>query len=242
MRVVVLLSAGRHPVSLLPAPVMVELQAIGLALSLTRDGVGLHAGPETALLRDHAGYGLATIHRLDGEPDPERLAPILRALEPAIVLAGRRGVGGTDSGMLPYQLAHALGWPIAADVVDIEREEGGYAVSQFRPHGARRLSHRSGPLLASVHPAAPKPPAFVFARSRTALVNPVAAPDIDGLADRPGGTAETRPYKPRPRVIAPGTVPVSRTLLQNVEPEVAAAAILDHLQRLGLLAPPAGSE
>ena len=165
MKILVLLSQGRHPVSRRAAPVELELQAIGLARRVAWQVVGLHAGPATDMLAECGGYGLDFIHRLDAPPEPGALARIIRALEPDLVLAGRRGMGGNDSGLLPYCVAHALGWPIVADVTSVEASPGGLALEQFRPHGARRHLHRRGPLLATIHPARP-PAAAVRVRSQ----------------------------------------------------------------------------
>lgn len=229
MRALVLLSQGRHPVSRRAAPVELELQAIGLARSVAWQVVGLHAGPMTDLLAEYGGYGLDFIHRLDAPPEPAALARVIRALEPDLVLAGRRGMGGNDSGLLPYQVAHALGWPIVADITSVAEGADGLALAQFRPHGARRHLNRRGPLLATIHPAAPPPPPFVFARSRTISVNTIPLPDDTAVTVDP--PLQERPYKPRPRVILQGSAPATPTVLTDITPEAAAEAILELLER-----------
>ncbi len=239
MRIVVLISSGRHPVSGRPAPVEVELQAIGLARRIAMHVIGVHAGPETELLREHGGYGVDFIHRLDGPPETDILLPIVRALEPDILLAGRRGMGGTDSGVLPYGLAHALGWPIVADATSLDITDAGFEIAQYRPRGARRIATLRGPIIATVHPAAPPPPPFTFARSRMVSINTV--PQIRELPPAPATGIEERPYRKRPRVIPQDAAPMTRTLLRDVTPQAAAEAILDHLARLGFIQPVASS-
>jgi electron transfer flavoprotein beta subunit len=58
---------------------------------------------------------------------------------PDFVIAGRRAEGGAGTGMVPYAVAAALGWPIAADAVALRpvRDEGAAAleVEQALPRG-----------------------------------------------------------------------------------------------------------
>lgn len=253
MRAVVLLSAGLHPVSGRPAPVPVEAQAVRLALGLGADVSGLHAGPEEAPVRDHLGHGLHEIAlvplSMDGDPLPV-LVEVLRASSPALVLAGRRGSGGTDSGLLPYRLAHALSWPIVADAAALGRDGDGLAVEQALPRGARRCVRLGLPCVVTVHPAAPQPLPFAFAAARRGRVIPLPALALPRRApeDVPEDVEE-RPYRRRPRLLgaAPGgsaadrlraateTASGSGHVLVNPPPEVAAAEILAFLRRVGVL-------
>lgn len=241
MRIVVLLSAGVHPVSRRPAPVETELQAIGLGLALGGTLIGLHAGPDDEAAREYAGFGVAQVQRLDLPRDSDPFEPLTRALQrlgPDLVLAGRRGMGGIDSGMLPYRLAHALRWPLVPDAVGIAPQADGLAVQQFRPHGARRVFPVRAACMATVHPAAPPPPQFVFARRRSVPVPVIRA------EGPPPGTNDTpepqeRPYRFRPKVIPTGSASAGRVVLTDVTPEKAAAEILAYLDRAGFAA---GSE
>ncbi len=255
MRVVVLLSAGLHPVSGRPAPVAVEAQAVRLALGLGADVTGLHAGAEETPVRDHLGRGLeeiALVPLADGGDPLPALAEALRAAAPDLILAGRRGAGGTDSGLLPYRLAHALAWPIAADAAALDRDGDLLAVEQALPRGMRRRVRVRLPCVVTVHPAAPPPLSFAFAaasRGRVTRHPGTAAPAslTEGL--------DERPYRRRPRLLgaAPGGSAADRLraatdpalgaasgsgqLLVNPPPEVAAAEILAFLRRVGVLAP-----
>lgn len=113
MRIAVLLSAGRHPVSGVVVLPRLEAQAIRIATGLAqacgvRDGLeapyGLHAGPDAAAIADALGQGLARIEHIalgeDADPVPA-LAIRLAATAPDLVLAGRRGQGGGESGSFP---------------------------------------------------------------------------------------------------------------------------------------------
>ncbi len=253
MKAVVLLSAGLHPVSGRTAPVPVEAQAVRLALALGADVTGLHAGAEEPV-RDHLGRGLEEIAlvplRTGNDPVPV-LAEALRAAAPDLILTGRRGAGGTDSGLLPYRLAHVLSRPIVADAAALSRDGDLLAVEQALPRGMRRRVRVRLPCVVTVHPAAPPPLPFSFAAARrgrvtrhTGVAGPVpVSEDLD-----------ERPYRRRPRLLgaAPGGSAAERLraatapalgaasgggqLLVNPPPEVAAAEILAFLRRVGVLA------
>jgi electron transfer flavoprotein beta subunit len=250
MRAVVLLSAGLHPVSGRPAPVLVEAQAVRLALALGAEVMGLHAGAEEGSVRDHLGRGLHEIALVPlpagGDPLP-MLVEALHAASPDLVLAGRRGSGGSDSGLLPYRLAHALSWPVAADAAALSRDGNGLAVEQALPRGMRRRVRLGLPCVVTVHPAAPPPLPFAFAaarRGRVARHPGVAAPRF--LPEE----MEERPYRRRPRLLGavPGGSAADRLkaateaassggqLLVNPPPGIAAAEILVFLRRVGVLA------
>ena len=236
---VVLLSAGLHPVSGRPAPVPVELQAIRLAAALAIDAVGLHAGPETGALRECLGHGLSRILCVDGDPaDPlPALLPLLRALPTTMqVLAGRRGRGGEDGGMLPYRLAAALGWPIVADVVAAARSaDGRLHATQWRPRAARRMLVLEGPAILTVHPAAPPPRPFAFAAMRRGGVERMSATPGTPSAT-PHEPADERARRRRPPVReAVSSADMSRRLVADATPEQAARLILEHLRAIGVL-------
>jgi electron transfer flavoprotein beta subunit len=222
MKAVVLLSAGRHPVSGWAMPVGVELQAVALALGLGAEVTGLYAGPDDESVRDALGHGLRRIVRLDVPADQDPLPALhaaLLAMAPDLVLAGRRGVGGEESGMLPYRLARALGWPMAADAAGLDE---GFTVLQALPRGARRRLVLAGPALITVHDAAPPPLPFVHMARATSEV--VVQP---GLPGPEWETPETAPYRRRPRVIGPAGAPAAAgVVMLNPAPEDAAAAIL----------------
>ena len=244
MKAAVLLSAGRHPNSGAPMPVRAELQAIALARGLGCDIVGLHAGSVDRTVADALGHGLAAIIMLAIGPEDDpvpALAAEIAANAPDLILAGRRGQGGADTGLLPYRLARACKLPIAADAVALAREdEGRISVVQSLPRGARRRLTVRAPALVTVHPAAPPPRPFVY---RERLVGRTdEKPGLRVPAQALG--FETRPYRQRPRLIGDGaaggsaeqrlraaTEPksVGGTLMIGPAPAEAAAAILQYL-------------
>ncbi len=226
-----LISAGRHPVSGRAAPVPVEMQAIRLAGALGAAPYGLHVGADAEAVRDTLGHGLSRLVVLQteaGDPCPALVAHFSR-LPPDLILAGRRGQGGTDGGLLPYRLAHALGWPILADAATLARDANGLRVEQALPRGARRVVEIKLPCVVTVHPAAPPALPFRYAALRG---------EIEVLPAGPGTPAtepEPRPYRMRPKIIAQSNS--GGTVLAGVSPEAAAQAIVTELRRLKMLGP-----
>lgn len=258
MKITVLLSAGLHPVSGCPCPVPVELQAARLAVDLAkdRDGeiTGLHAGPNAAILRDALGHGLPRLDHIalskGSDPAPSLTAK-LRDIGPTLILTGRIGQGGEDTGTLPYTLARALDLPIIADAVALSTgpEDGTLTVEQALPKGARRRVVVRLPAVVTVHPAAPAPLPFAFGVARRGVIETET-----GIAAAPTeSTIEQRPYRKRPKLIATSAAGASAAdrlkaatetastggkLLVHPEPIEAAREILDHLRGIGIIPHP----
>jgi electron transfer flavoprotein beta subunit len=248
MRAVVLLSAGCHPVSGRPAPVPVEAQAIRIARTLGAEITGLHAGQMHQGLTEYLGSGLSEIELLeqpvDADPLPALAASIASSL-PHLVLAGRRGQGGTDSGLLPYRLANALGWPIVADAVAFARSDAEMTVEQARPRGGRRRIRVRLPCIVTIHPAAPPPFPFAFAAARVGRISRVPV----AVAPEAVSSVDERPYRRRPRLIggsqggsaaerlkaATDAAAGGGKVLVDPAPELAAAEILTFLREIGVL-------
>lgn len=256
MKIALLLSAGRHKVSGRPAPVPVELQALRLAVELAGSSggtvTGLHAGPDIGPLTDALGHGLGRLVHLRGAEADDPLPALAAALGEGgydLILAGRTGQGGEDSGLLPYTLARALGRPLLADAAALApgAEPGTLGVEQALARGARRRLLVRLPALVTVHPAAPPPLPFAFAALRRGRVE-----TRDALPATPAPrTIEERPYRPRPKLIAKAAAGASAQerlkaateaasgggkLLVDPSPEEAAREILAHLRALGLVA------
>lgn len=232
MKAIVLLSAGIHPRSGVPMPVPVELQAIALAHRLGSDVIGLHAGPGSAAVADCLGHGLSRIIHLQIAENDDPLSCLTAEIalqNPNIVLAGRRGQGGTDSGLLPYKLAHACGMPIAADAVALE---AGGAVVQALPRGAKRRLVLRLPAVITVHDSAPAALPFVHKQRLAGEI--VQKPSIPSAA--PAFAYEDRPYRRRPKLIGDSAAQKSSggKLMVHPSPVEAATAILDYLEKLNI--------
>jgi len=224
-------------------PVPVELQAIAMARRLGCGVVGMHAGPGGPAIEDCLAHGLTEILmlRIDAGNDPlAAVSAEIAAQKPDLVLAGRRGQGGADTGMLPYLLANACAMPIAADAVGLAVEADGLAVVQALPRGARRRLVVRLPAVVTVHESAP--PALPFVYRDRLLGNIVEKPSVSMPA--PEFEFEARPYRRRPKLIgdtsgsaeerlraATEQKSAGGKLMINPEPAEAAAAILDYLRR-----------
>ncbi|SFG86205.1 electron transfer flavoprotein subunit beta [Methylobacterium gossipiicola] len=257
MKIAVLVSTGRHPVSGATVLSRLEAQAIRLAAGLG-EPLGLHAGPEQAVLREALGQGLVRGEHIvvpDGVDPVPALAARLAATKPDLILAGRRGQGGDETGLVPYALAETLDLPLIPDVVAMasDDEAGTLRLDQSLGRGALRRVLVRGPLVVTIHPDAPAPFAYAYGQARRGTIVPLdAAP---GTVEGTGPTVEERPYRRRPKLVkgAPtggsaaerlkaatgeaGTAASGR-LLVDPDPDEAAREILAHLRQIGVLAPP----
>ncbi|WP_336740862.1 electron transfer flavoprotein subunit beta [Aureimonas altamirensis] len=251
MKALVLLSAGHRPTTGNPAPPTAELCAIRLASDLGAETTGLHAGPHADAVRPALGHGLSTIRHLM-VPAQADVLPVLAdeisRIGPDLVLAGNRATGGGDTGLLPYLLARALGWPILSDAVRLSpASDGELVVEQALPKGLRRRLHQRFPLVVTVHPTAPAALPYAFGPARRGHIETVAATpgftktDVDG---------EMRPHRPRARIMrgavsggsaadrlkaATASAAGGGDLMVEPDPETAARAILAHLRKIGVL-------
>ncbi|MFT8720740.1 electron transfer flavoprotein subunit beta [Acetobacter sp.] len=246
MKAVILLSAGIDPVSGRPAPVPGEIRAIGLARELgVTQMIGLHAGPASPALAEYGGYGLTHILCLKGgEVDPvHALAEAVKTHaqfaegKPDLVLAASRGCGGSDTGLLPYQLAQALDWPIATDIgAPMEHAAAGQlTLAQFRARGAVKPVSVMLPCVVTVPEAARCVPAFVFARQRETRVDEEVVTVHHRLCvNEEAGMC--RPYRRRPKLISGASKDSGGgNLMVHPDPHEAARALVAHLRALGVL-------
>jgi electron transfer flavoprotein beta subunit len=190
-RIAVLVSVGRHPVSGAARYSRNDAAALEIGRTLAaRHGARLdtiHAGdPANPALGDYLALGAERVEVLTCAPGSDAVAALAARLEGYdLVLTGTRAEGAFDSGMLPYQLAHALNLPLVGAAVDVTVEAGRIAVRQFLPKGVRRRVEAAWPALVAVHPLAGVTPRYAFARRRAGRVEPVpaaAAPDAEAAA------------------------------------------------------------
>ncbi|WP_342151535.1 electron transfer flavoprotein subunit beta [Methylorubrum sp. SB2] len=253
MKIVVLLSAGRHPVSGAPVLPRMEAQAIRIAASLG-EVLGLHAGPDADAVREALGLGLTRIEHIavaKGLDPVPALAARLAALAPDLVLAGRRGQGGAESGVVPYALAEALDLLLIPDVVAVSGGGDTLTLDQSLGRGALRRVAVRGPVLATVHPDAAAPLAYAYGKARRGTIERVGAAAT--AADGPEAAVEERPYRRRPKLVkgAPtggsaaerlkaatgeGGSATKGRLLVEPDPEEAAREILAYLRQIGVIA------
>ncbi|MDH6153187.1 MULTISPECIES: drug:proton antiporter [Paraburkholderia] len=181
MKIAVLVSVGRHPVSGVARYSRNDAAALTLALSLVRTHGAtldvLHAGdPSNAALKEYLALGARSVEVLEMPPDAApapRLAARLRGYE--LVLTGTRAEGGFDSGMLPYRVAHALAVPLVGAAVDLALRDGRAQVRQFMPKGLRRRVEVRLPALVAVHPLANVATSYAYARMREGTIERAVA-------------------------------------------------------------------
>ncbi|EDZ99289.1 putative electron transfer flavoprotein beta-subunit [Burkholderia sp. H160] len=201
MKIAVLVSVGRHPVSGVARYSRNDAAALTLALSLARTHGAtldvLHAGDASnAALKEYLALGARSVEVLEMPPDADpvsQLSARLRGYD--LVLTGTRAEGGFDSGMLPYRVAHALAMPLVGAAVDLALRDGCAQVRQFMPKGLRRRVEVRLPALIAVHPLANAATSYAYARLREGTIERAATPH--------GTTPEQSAWTIRPATAKP---------------------------------------
>ncbi|RUR54719.1 electron transfer flavoprotein subunit beta [Vreelandella populi] len=164
LNVAVLVSIGRHPLTARTRRADQDARAVEMALTLEGASVSLlHAGQKEReheeAIRGYLGMGIDTVSLIQQQPQADvvpALANALRTGAPQLVLTGTRAETGEASGVLPYLLAEALGWPIITGLAAVEKVEQGMAtVLQALPRGKRRRLRIRLPAIATVDSSAP---------------------------------------------------------------------------------------
>ncbi|PWG64625.1 electron transfer flavoprotein subunit beta [Sediminicurvatus halobius] len=256
--VIVLLAAGRHPVSGRPRRAPTDARALELALSLpgAPPVLAVHAGdPLEPALREYLGMGLVELTVLDCDPAGDCLPPLqawLREQAPGLVLTGTASEQGLASGELPYRLAAGLQAAVVGGVTGLEPDGGRWRITQARAGGRRQRLAAAEPLVAAVDPGAPAPRPVAFARARRGRIVteappvPAAEPPAVTLQPARRGARRQRVLRgvsaaERLRAISGGGGSGGR-VVQARDPDAAAAEILDQLQRWGVALPQRGAE
>ena len=247
--IVVLLSAGRHPVTGRPRPSPSDARALQLALTIPDARItALHAGPTDEALRPYAGYGQADLVRLDVAADADPLPAIVAwivSAAPRLVLTGCAAERGPAAGLLAYALAARIGAACIPEATVIESVGERITLIQAMEGGRRRRLTAPAPAVLTASNAAPAPPHWAYARTlrATIAVTPTApVPSADHAARR------TEPARPLARPVrklrggaaarlaaATSFTTGNGNLMVGPSPEGAAKAIADYLQAEGLL-------
>jgi electron transfer flavoprotein beta subunit len=166
MRIAVLVSLGRNPVSGVSRASRDDLLALELARRLGGEITVFHAGDSRAEgLADYLAYGAASLEVVtiaEGDDVVAALAGPLGGFD--LVLTGRRSEGGEGSGTVPYLLAKQLGLPLVGQALELEVATDRATVTQFLPKGQRRRVEVKLPAVIAAHPMAPVTPRYAFAR------------------------------------------------------------------------------
>lgn len=181
LKIVSLISVGKHPTSGRARRAEQDGRAVELGLTLAEAGRGkqnltvLHAGDsQQSALRSYAGMGLESVRVIQLRESADAVTPLteyLRKHAPDIILTGVRAESGESSGMVPYLLAENLGWPVVPRIANIVSiKEGVAEVLQALPRGQRRALTVRLPFIASVDNAAAEPRQSAFGPASRALM------------------------------------------------------------------------
>ncbi|RKE38940.1 electron transfer flavoprotein beta subunit [Paraburkholderia sp. BL23I1N1] len=209
MKIAVLVSVGRHPVSGTARYSRNDAAALTIALSLAKTHGAtldvLHAGdPSNPALKEYLALGARTVEVLNVPSSPEMqgdaIAPLAARLRGYdLVLTGTRAEGAFDSGMLPYRVASALDMPLVGAAVDLTLRDGCAEVRQFMPKGLRRRVDVQLPALIAVHPMANTAPSYAYARLREGTIRPVTT----ATSESPDATPDHLAWTTRPATAKP---------------------------------------
>ncbi|WP_114812760.1 electron transfer flavoprotein subunit beta/FixA family protein [Paraburkholderia kururiensis] len=188
-RIAVLVSVGRHPVSGVARYSRNDAAALEIGRTLAgRWGAQLdvlHAGDaRNPALEGYLALGAERVEVLAcGNADEDNEGAAVAALAARVqgydlVLTGTCAEGAFDSGLLPYQLADRLGYPLVNAAVDVAPEPGmsgaagtaAVRVRQFLPKGLRRAVAVTLPAVVAVHPLAAVAPRYAYARLRAGAI------------------------------------------------------------------------
>jgi electron transfer flavoprotein beta subunit len=195
-RIAVLVSVGRHPVSGGARYSRNDAAALEIGRKLgERHGAQcdvLHAGdPANPAIEEYLALGAPCVEVLNcNDTDDVAAALAKRLVGYDLVLTGTRAEGAFDSGMLPYQLAQKLGYPLVGAAVEMDIVSGAREapvtaqpqpaastvtatrahIRQFLPKGVRRRIAVSLPAVIAVHPLAFATPHYAYARLRAGSV------------------------------------------------------------------------
>jgi electron transfer flavoprotein beta subunit len=202
LRIAVLVSTARHPVSGQPVRSSSDAAAFELGCGLAPAGrlTVLSAGMTgKEHLEEYLGLGVETIEVLTVAATADVLPALLARLKGFdVVLCGMRSDGQSASGMLPYLLAEGLGVPLVGDVLEAKANHRTLTVRQFLPKGMRRRLEVSLPAVLAVHPRAPQTRQYAYARARAGRVTYVAGAIGGGDRGAPAWQFEPATRRPRP--------------------------------------------
>jgi electron transfer flavoprotein beta subunit len=211
MKIAVLVSVGRHPVSAVARYSRNDAAALTMALSLAKAHGAtldvLHAGdPSNPALKEYLALGARSVEVLDmtAERDLQADAANLltaRLQDYELILTGTRAEGAFDSGMLPYRIAQGLAIPLVGAAVDLNLHDGHAQVRQFMPKGVRRRVEVELPALIAVHPMANAAPTYAYARLREGAIRPVAI--AQATSDSRSSNPDKRAWTIRPATAKP---------------------------------------
>jgi len=202
LRIAVLVSPARHPVSGQPVRSACDAAALELGCRLAPPErlTVLSAGMASReSLDDYLGLGAEAIEVLTVADSADVLPALLARLKNFdLVLCGMRSDGQSASGMLPYLLAEALRVPLVGDVLEAAVRGRTLTVRQFLPKGMRRRLEVSLPAVLAVHARATQARQYAYARAVAGRVSYLAGAVGARSATAPAWRLEPATRRPRP--------------------------------------------
>ena len=188
--VAVLIAPGCHPNTGSPRASRGDAVAMALGHSLSGSALRVvHAGsPSDPALQDYLALGAGTIEVLPCGDDQNAVAAIAAYLSDVdVIVTGMRSELGAGSGLLPYQLAHALARPSVSNVLEAHISSSAVSgwemeIRQFLPKGKRRRIAASLPVVIAVNSLAPVSMGYAHARRVTGKILAVPVP-LTTIAD-----------------------------------------------------------
>ncbi|KGK41963.1 electron transfer flavoprotein subunit beta [Nitrincola sp. A-D6] len=255
-KVAALLSIGQHPLTGRARRADQDARALEMALNLADiELLPVHAGwvdeASEAALRGYIGMGVPELHLLE-QPVEADVVPALevfvRQQQVSLVLCGGRAEAGEGSGLLPYQLAQRLGWPVISGLAEIEHlRSDSVTLLQALPRGQRRRLKVSLPAVLALDSAAPAARQSAFGPARRGQLMQQSA-DVKADLDRNDWQFQPARKRPKRLKIIKATSARDRfkaaaakaeasggEVLQNLSADKSADAILKMLLEEGVL-------
>lgn len=205
LSVAVLVSVGRHPLTARARRADQDARAVEMALTLQGAHcrlihAGCHDSDSDGALRGYLGMGFEELELIEQAPGADvvpALADALRGAAPQLVLSGARTETGEGSGLLPYLLAEALGWPLVSGLAAVESVEHGVAtVLQALPRGQRRRLRVRLPAIATVDASAPAARQSAFGPARRGEFE---VRELSSVTDDAQAEWQVQPARKRPK-------------------------------------------
>jgi electron transfer flavoprotein beta subunit len=202
LKIAVLVSVARHPVSGRPMRSAADAAALELACTLASPAslTVVHAGIcEADELRDYLGLGAPAVELMKLSAGQDAVAVLAARLAGYdIVICGNRADGQDASGLFPYLLAERMRMPLVSDVLEATLQDRRLTLRQFLPKGLRRRLQAQTPVVLAVHPRAPQTRQFAYARAVAGRITEGRANGLFATSAVPVWQSEAITRRPRP--------------------------------------------